>query len=29
MFAVLIKDGHVIDGTGNPWFYGHVGIQEN
>ena len=29
MFDVLIKDGHIIDGTGNPWFYGHVGIQGN
>jgi len=25
-FDVIIKNGRIIDGTGNPWFYGDVGI---
>ena len=25
-FDILVKDGKIIDGTGNPWFYGDVGI---
>src|SRR6266581_7569541 len=26
-FDILIKNGHIIDGTGNPWFAGDVGIR--
>lgn len=27
-FDIIIKNGKVIDGTGNPWFYGDVGITK-
>lgn len=27
MFDVLIKDGFILDGLGNPWFRGDVGIK--
>jgi N-acyl-D-amino-acid deacylase len=26
-FDVLIKNGRIVDGTGNPWFYGDIGIR--
>ncbi|HLQ00012.1 MAG TPA: D-aminoacylase, partial [Candidatus Limnocylindria bacterium] len=26
-FDIVIKNGHIIDGTGNPWFAGDVGIR--
>jgi len=29
MFDVIIKNGYVIDGTGNPWFKADVGIKEH
>jgi N-acyl-D-amino-acid deacylase len=25
-FDILVKNGKIIDGTGNPWFYGNIGI---
>ncbi|MCK4805421.1 MAG: D-aminoacylase, partial [Spirochaetes bacterium] len=25
-YDILIKNGKIIDGTGNPWFYGDIGI---
>lgn len=28
MFDILIRNGRIIDGTGNPWYYGDVGISE-
>lgn len=28
-FDIILKNGKVIDGTGNPWFYGDVGINKN
>ena len=27
MFDVVIKNGHLVDGTGNPWFEADVGIR--
>ncbi|MFX1318905.1 MAG: amidohydrolase family protein [Promethearchaeota archaeon] len=27
-FDILIKNGHVIDGTGNPWFPADIGIKD-
>lgn len=27
-FDVIIRNGHVVDGTGNPWFKADVGIRE-
>ncbi len=26
-FDVILKNGKIINGTGNPWFYGDVGIK--
>jgi N-acyl-D-amino-acid deacylase len=26
-FDVVIRNGRIMDGTGNPWFYGDVGIE--
>ncbi|MGZ3832494.1 MAG: N-acyl-D-amino-acid deacylase family protein [Mucilaginibacter sp.] len=28
-FDIILKNGKIIDGTGNPWFYGDVGIIKN
>ncbi|NIO48250.1 MAG: amidohydrolase family protein [Candidatus Aminicenantes bacterium] len=28
-FDILVKNGKIIDGTGNPWFYGDIGIIGN
>ena len=25
-FDILIRNGRIVDGTGNPWFYGDIGI---
>ncbi len=27
MFELLVKNGKIMDGTGNPWFYGDVAIK--
>jgi N-acyl-D-amino-acid deacylase len=27
MLDLIIKNGKIVDGSGNPWFYGDVGIQ--
>lgn len=26
-FSILIKNGYILDGTGNPWFKGDIGIE--
>ena len=26
-YDVVISGGKIVDGTGNPWYYGDVGIQ--
>jgi len=28
-FDILIKNGKIVNGSGNPWFYGDVGIKDN
>ena len=28
MLALILKNGRVVDGTGNPWFSGDVGIRD-
>lgn len=28
-FDIILKNGKIIDGAGNPWFYGDVGIVKN
>jgi N-acyl-D-aspartate/D-glutamate deacylase len=28
-FDILVKNGRVFDGTGNPWFYGDIGIRDD
>src|ERR1700761_2391999 len=28
-FDIILKNGKIIDGTGNPWFYGDIGIIKN
>ena len=27
-FEVVITNGHIIDGTGSPWYSGDVGIRD-
>jgi N-acyl-D-amino-acid deacylase len=29
LFDVLIKNGHILDGTGNPWYAGDVAIKDD
>jgi N-acyl-D-amino-acid deacylase len=29
VFDVVVRNGKVVDGTGNPWFYGDIGIAGN
>ena len=26
MFDIIIRGGHIVDGSGSPWYYGDVGI---
>lgn len=26
-FDILVKNGRIVDGTGNPWFYADIGIK--
>ena len=28
VFDIVIKNGQVIDGTGNPWFKAEIGIKD-
>ncbi len=28
-FSILIKNGFILDGTGNPWFKGDIGIEDD
>src|SRR4051812_35748568 len=28
-FDIILKHGKIIDGSGNPWFYGDVGIVKD
>ncbi|MGI6130063.1 MAG: hypothetical protein ACOYEO_08275, partial [bacterium] len=28
MFDVLIKNGRIVDGTGNPWFKADIGVKD-
>jgi len=29
MLDIILKNGKIVDGTGNPWFYGDVGIKND
>ncbi len=28
-FDLIIRGGHIVDGTGNPWFAGDIGIRSD
>ena len=27
MFDIVIRNGRIVDGSGNPWYYGDVGVR--
>ena len=29
MYDILIKNGKIISGLGNPWYYGDIAIENN
>jgi len=29
LYTLVIRNGRVVDGSGNPWFYGDIGIQDD
>ena len=28
MYDVLIRDGRIVDGTGNPWYRADIGVKD-
>jgi len=27
IFDIVVKNGKIVDGTGNPWYYADIGIK--